>query len=149
MTKKSDAGRAHVYTRITDRIVEDLESGVRLRMKLWGAANTDGRISRPMRHNGLPCGRLPEAGERRQTSLERRLPADSLSQTRASQPGIERLGPNLGRSHRDLLKEKRLSSLQRSALQQHLERVSLVLSGIDKKRIASGGRAEDMVPVRR
>ncbi|WP_223565149.1 ArdC family protein [Agrobacterium tumefaciens] len=54
MTMKSEAGRADIYTRITDRIVEDLEKGVRPWMRPWSAANTDGRISRPLRHNGLP-----------------------------------------------------------------------------------------------
>lgn len=54
MTKKSESDRADVYTRITDRIVEDLEQGVRPWMKPWSAANTHSRITRPMRHNGLP-----------------------------------------------------------------------------------------------
>ena len=54
MTKKSESDRADIYTRITDRIVEDLEQGVRPWMKPWSAANTHSRISRPMRHNGLP-----------------------------------------------------------------------------------------------
>ncbi|WP_246669786.1 ArdC-like ssDNA-binding domain-containing protein [Agrobacterium sp. B1(2019)] len=54
MTKKSGSDRADIYTRITDRIVEDLEKGVRPWMKPWSAANADGRISRPLRHNGVP-----------------------------------------------------------------------------------------------
>ena len=54
MTKKSESDRADIYTRITDRIVEDLEQGVRPWMKPWSAANTSGRIARPVRHNGLP-----------------------------------------------------------------------------------------------
>src|SRR3546814_11384121 len=54
MTKKSESDRADIYTRITDRIVEDLEQGVRPWMKPWSAANTHSRITRPMRHNGLP-----------------------------------------------------------------------------------------------
>ena len=54
MTKKSESDRADIYTRITDRIVEDLEQGVRPWMKPWSAANTLGRINRPVRHNGLP-----------------------------------------------------------------------------------------------
>ncbi|WP_236773882.1 ArdC family protein [Agrobacterium tumefaciens] len=54
MTKELKSDRADIYTRITDRIVEDLQKGVRPWMKPWSAANTDGRISRPLRHNGLP-----------------------------------------------------------------------------------------------
>ena len=54
MAKKSGSDRADIYTRITDRIVEDLEKGVRPWMKPWSAANIGGRISRPLRHNGLP-----------------------------------------------------------------------------------------------
>ena len=54
MTKKSQSNRADIYTRITDRIVEDLEKGVRPWMKPWSAAKADGRITRPLRHNGLP-----------------------------------------------------------------------------------------------
>ena len=54
MTKKAGSERIDIYTRITDRIVEELESGVRPWMKPWSAANTHSRISRPMRHNGLP-----------------------------------------------------------------------------------------------
>lgn len=43
-----------VYTRVTDRIIADLEHGVRPWMKPWSASNTDGRIIRPLRHNGTP-----------------------------------------------------------------------------------------------
>lgn len=46
--------RNDVYTRITDRIVADLEQGVRTWMKPWNAGNTAGRIMRPLRHNGVP-----------------------------------------------------------------------------------------------
>ncbi len=54
MSRKTDSNRIDIYARITDRIVEDLEQGVRPWMKPWSAANTNGRISRPVRHNGLP-----------------------------------------------------------------------------------------------
>lgn len=54
MSRKPNTDRADIYTRITDRIVEDLEQGVRPWMKPWSAANTDGRVNRPVRHNGLP-----------------------------------------------------------------------------------------------
>ncbi|HTR35005.1 MAG TPA: zincin-like metallopeptidase domain-containing protein [Bryobacteraceae bacterium] len=43
-----------VYTRITDKIVADLEQGVRTWLKPWNAGNTGGRIMRPLRHNGVP-----------------------------------------------------------------------------------------------
>ena len=43
-----------VYSRITARIVADLEQGVRPWMKPWHAEHAAGRISRPLRHNGIP-----------------------------------------------------------------------------------------------
>ena len=45
---------ADVYTRITDQIVEALEAGVRPWMKPWDAEHAAGRITRPLRHNGIP-----------------------------------------------------------------------------------------------
>lgn len=54
MAKKAEADRTDIYTRITDRIVEDLDRGVRPWLKPWSAANTNDRITRPLRHNGLP-----------------------------------------------------------------------------------------------
>jgi antirestriction protein ArdC len=45
--------RQDVYTRITDKIIADLEQGVRTWMKPWNAGNTAGRITRPLRHNGV------------------------------------------------------------------------------------------------
>jgi antirestriction protein ArdC len=44
--------RIDLYTRVTDRIVSDLEQGVRPWLKPWNAGNTEGRISRPLRHTG-------------------------------------------------------------------------------------------------
>lgn len=46
--------KADVYARVTDRIVEDLAAGVRPWMKPWSAGYAEGRISRPLRHNGTP-----------------------------------------------------------------------------------------------
>jgi antirestriction protein ArdC len=46
--------RQDVYTRITDKIIADLEQGVRTWMKPWNAGHTAGRITRPLRHNGTP-----------------------------------------------------------------------------------------------
>ena len=54
MSKKTEGERGDIYTRITDRIVADLEKGVRPWMKPWSVANTQGRITRPLRHNGQP-----------------------------------------------------------------------------------------------
>ena len=54
MSRKSEGERIDVYTKITDRIIADLEQGVRPWMKPWNAASATGRITRPLRHNGLP-----------------------------------------------------------------------------------------------
>jgi antirestriction protein ArdC len=54
MSRKAEADRPDIYARITDRIVKDLEHGVRPWLKPWSAASTSGRITRPLRHNGLP-----------------------------------------------------------------------------------------------
>ncbi|SMD13023.1 zincin-like metallopeptidase domain-containing protein [Rhizobium sp. RU36D] len=54
MSKTNEGQRTDMYTRITDRVIEDLASGVRPWMKPWSAGNTDGRITRPLRHNGQP-----------------------------------------------------------------------------------------------
>jgi antirestriction protein ArdC len=54
MSENPESKRADIYTKITDRIIEDLAKGVRPWMKPWSAGNTAGRITRPLRHNGLP-----------------------------------------------------------------------------------------------
>jgi antirestriction protein ArdC len=54
MSRKEMKPRADVYARITDRIVADLERGVRPWVRPWSASNAVGRITRPLRHNGLP-----------------------------------------------------------------------------------------------
>ncbi len=46
--------RTDVYQRITDKIVSQLEQGVRPWMQPWSAAHTEGRIVRPRRFNGQP-----------------------------------------------------------------------------------------------
>jgi antirestriction protein ArdC len=46
--------RKDVYTRVTERIIADLEQGVRTWLKPWSAEHAAGRISRPLRHNGKP-----------------------------------------------------------------------------------------------
>lgn len=46
--------RTDIYTRITDQIVAELENGVRPWLKPWNAEHAAGRITRPLRHNGIP-----------------------------------------------------------------------------------------------
>jgi antirestriction protein ArdC len=46
--------RADVYERITNQIVGELERGVRPWLKQWNAEHSAGRISRPLRANGIP-----------------------------------------------------------------------------------------------
>jgi antirestriction protein ArdC len=48
-TEKGD-----IYSRITGRIIEELEKGVRPWLKPWNAEHAAGRITRPLRHNGQP-----------------------------------------------------------------------------------------------
>jgi antirestriction protein ArdC len=43
-----------VYNRITNKIIADLEQGVRPWMRPWSAEHAAGRITRPRRHNGVP-----------------------------------------------------------------------------------------------
>lgn len=54
MSRKEEKPRADVYARITDRIVADLEHGVRPWVRPWNAGNAAGRITRPLRYNGMP-----------------------------------------------------------------------------------------------
>jgi len=54
MSRIEEKPRADVYARITDRIVAELERGVRPWVRPWSAANAAGRITRPLRHNGMP-----------------------------------------------------------------------------------------------
>jgi hypothetical protein len=46
--------KTDVYQRITDQIVCELEKGVRPWMKPWNAEHAVGRITRPLRGNGIP-----------------------------------------------------------------------------------------------
>jgi antirestriction protein ArdC len=52
--KEGKAPRVDIYARITDRIVADLEEGVRPWMQPWRSTNAVGPVTRPLRHNGLP-----------------------------------------------------------------------------------------------
>jgi antirestriction protein ArdC len=46
--------KADVYTRITNTIVAELEKGQRPWFKPWSAGHAAGRITRPLRANGIP-----------------------------------------------------------------------------------------------
>jgi antirestriction protein ArdC len=46
--------KTDIYDRITGAIVAELEKGVRPWLKPWNAEHAAGRITRPLRHNGLP-----------------------------------------------------------------------------------------------
>lgn len=54
MKRKNEGERTDIYTRITEKIVADLEKGVRPWMQPWRAGNVAGRVTRQLRHNGLP-----------------------------------------------------------------------------------------------
>ncbi|SEO15501.1 ArdC family protein [Palleronia pelagia] len=43
-----------IYDRITTRIIDSLEAGVRPWLKPWNAEHAAGKITRPLRHNGQP-----------------------------------------------------------------------------------------------
>ena len=53
-SSKTRTPREDVYTRVTNRIVEQLSQGVRPWLQPWNAEHAAGRISRPLRHNGEP-----------------------------------------------------------------------------------------------
>ncbi|TPI47999.1 DUF1738 domain-containing protein [Mesorhizobium sp. B2-9-1] len=53
MTRKETAERIDVYARITDRIVAELEKGIRPWMQPWQSSNASGSVTRPLRTNGL------------------------------------------------------------------------------------------------
>jgi len=54
MTNTTAINRQDLYARVTDRIIADLEHGVRPWLKPWNAGHAAGRITRPLRHNGTP-----------------------------------------------------------------------------------------------
>jgi len=47
-------GFQDVYSRITDKIIAELEKGERPWLKPWNAEHAAGKITRPLRHNGQP-----------------------------------------------------------------------------------------------
>jgi antirestriction protein ArdC len=46
--------KADIYEKVTNRIIADLEQGELTWLKPWSSGNLEGRIVRPLRHNGLP-----------------------------------------------------------------------------------------------
>ena len=58
MSGKYEKTRVDIYARITERIVTELERGVRPWVQPWSVGNTTGRITRPLRHNGEPYSGL-------------------------------------------------------------------------------------------
>jgi antirestriction protein ArdC len=46
--------RTDIYQKITDQILRELERGVRPWLKPWSAGHGEGRITRPLRGNGVP-----------------------------------------------------------------------------------------------
>ena len=50
----SSNDRRDVYARVTDRIMADLEQGVRTWLRPWSAEHAAGRITRPLRASGQP-----------------------------------------------------------------------------------------------
>jgi len=46
--------RTDVYSRVTDKIIADLEKGVRTWLKPWSVEHTAGKIVRPLRATGQP-----------------------------------------------------------------------------------------------
>ena len=53
-TSKADQLKTDVYTRVTDKILADLEKGELTWMKPWSSEYAAGRITRPLRVNGTP-----------------------------------------------------------------------------------------------
>lgn len=53
-TTENSSPREDVYSRVTARIVADLEQGARPWLKPWSVTHTAGRITRPLRANGQP-----------------------------------------------------------------------------------------------
>jgi antirestriction protein ArdC len=46
--------KSDIYQRVTDQIVASLETGIRPWMKPWSGEHAAGRITRPLRGNGIP-----------------------------------------------------------------------------------------------
>jgi antirestriction protein ArdC len=54
MKTSTATSRADLYSRVTERVIADLEKGVRPWLKPWSAGNASNRPALPRRHNGMP-----------------------------------------------------------------------------------------------
>src|SRR5690349_20609160 len=54
MRTSTTTSRTDLYSRVTERVIADLEKGVRPWLKPWSAGNGAGRVGLPRRHNGVP-----------------------------------------------------------------------------------------------
>ena len=54
MRRQPTQQRSDLYSRITDKIIAELEQGVRPWMQPWTTTDAGDRITRPLRHNGQP-----------------------------------------------------------------------------------------------
>jgi antirestriction protein ArdC len=54
MRTSTATSRADLYSRVTERVIADLEKGVRPWLKPWSAGNGAGRVGLPRRYNGVP-----------------------------------------------------------------------------------------------
>ncbi|MEJ6405120.1 ArdC-like ssDNA-binding domain-containing protein [Yoonia sp. 2307UL14-13] len=46
--------REDIYQKVTNKIIEDLEQGKLSWLKPWSIGNLEGKITKPLRHNGVP-----------------------------------------------------------------------------------------------
>jgi antirestriction protein ArdC len=83
--------KTDLYTRITNRIIAELEAGKRPWLQPWSAEHAKGRIVRPLRHNGLPYKQSQELGGqvRKGEKGELVVYADSISKTEVNAKGEE------------------------------------------------------------
>ena len=104
-TIESRFNRKDVYTRVTDRIIADLEKGTRTWMKPWSGDHAAGKISRPLRHCGTPYRGMnilllwrwkPSALHRHENAY-------------GSRPALSYLIPSALRPYRRIRNEKRRS----------------------------------------
>ncbi|MFT4196993.1 MAG: zincin-like metallopeptidase domain-containing protein [Pseudoxanthomonas sp.] len=52
MSRNQEKQRSDIHARVTERIVADLEKGVRPWVQPWSASRSGGPVTRPLRHNG-------------------------------------------------------------------------------------------------
>ncbi len=57
MSRNEEKQRSDIHARVTERIVADLQKGVRPWVQPWSAARAGGPVTRPLRHNGAERGK--------------------------------------------------------------------------------------------